>query len=151
MTLPISIRLALPIDHSALEALKVRASLANDSDRDVLIKGLCKIKLPLEQIFEGQVFIADLNGRILGFSVILPSKDGKIILDGLFVEPDFWKRGIGRELVQHASELTKSLGFHKLHVIGNPNAELFYKSCGFKTTEIIKTQFGIGIAMHKDL
>lgn len=151
MTLPILIRMAKPVEHTALQTLRVRASLANASDRDNLINALSEIKLPIEQIFAGQVFIAELNSRVLGFSVILPSGDEKIMLDGLFVEPDFWKHGIGRVLVQHASEFAKSSGFRKLHVIGNLNVEHFYKLYGFKTTEIIKTRFGCGLLMHKDL
>jgi hypothetical protein len=38
-----------------------------------------------------------------------------------------------------------------LHVIGNPHAEGFYNSCGFRVTGTVTTQFGIGLAMRKAL
>jgi len=38
-----------------------------------------------------------------------------------------------------------------LHVIGNPHAEGFYVSCGFRVTGTVTTQFGIGLAMRKAL
>lgn len=148
---PILIRKAIPIEHQALEDLKIRASLANENDRTALANAVSEIKLPPEKVFSGQVFVADVNSHILGFSIILPITDGTIVLEGLFVEPDFWNRGIGRALVQHASVLSSSLGFDRLHVIGNIHAENFYKLCGFKITEIIKTRFGTGLVMYKDL
>jgi hypothetical protein len=38
-----------------------------------------------------------------------------------------------------------------LHVIGNPHAEGFYVSCGFRVTGTFDTRFGVGLAMRRPL
>jgi hypothetical protein len=66
---PVRIRLALASEPRALEALQMRASLANPGDRE---------------------------GVVQGFAAILPREDGDVELDALFVEPNTWRRGCGR-------------------------------------------------------
>jgi predicted GNAT family acetyltransferase len=38
-----------------------------------------------------------------------------------------------------------------LHVIGNPHAEGFYRSCGFRVIGTVDTRFGPGLAMRRPL
>ena len=58
------------------------------------------IVMPPEQIAAGQVFVAERDAAIVGFAAVLPRADGDTELDGLFVEPEIWKSGIGRALVE---------------------------------------------------
>ena len=97
----LQIRLARPEERDALEALQWRASLANESDRPHLEGHPDAIHLPVDQIVRGQVFIAELGGRAVGFSAIV-AEEGHLELDGLFVEPDMWRRGVGAALVEVA-------------------------------------------------
>src|SRR5262245_16336817 len=69
----------------------------------------------------------------------------------LFVEPHRWKSGIGRALIEHCSEMGRVRGAAVLHVIGNPHAEGFYRSCGFVQTGTVATQFGEGLLMVRAL
>ncbi|MFL6731744.1 MAG: GNAT family N-acetyltransferase, partial [Sphingomicrobium sp.] len=46
----------------------------------------------------GQVIVAEMDGGIAGFAAVVGGE-----LDGLFVEPDLWGRGIGRALVDAAT------------------------------------------------
>jgi GNAT superfamily N-acetyltransferase len=147
----IVIRLAQQGERSSLEALQWRASLANPGDRDSLLANPDAIALPDEQIADGHVLVAQLDGVIVGFAAVLPRPDGNAELDALFVEPSLWKRGVGRLLVDHCADLARGRASRLLHVVGNPHAEGFYAACGFRTTGAIETRFGTGLAMQRGL
>src|SRR6476659_6181481 len=99
------IRTALPAERLRLEALQWRASLANSGDRDSLLANPDAISLPIEQIVDGHVFVAERHGVIVGFAAVLPRPDGDAELDALFVEPSLWKGGVGRLLVEHCTDV----------------------------------------------
>ena len=143
------IRPALPAEREALEALQLRASLSNASDREALLDHPDAIDLPLAQIAAGGVFVLEQNGAVAGFCAILPRPDGDTELDALFVEPSLMRRGIGRMLVEHCVEVARSAGSTALHVVGNPHAEQFYLACGFLTLGTFGTRFGPGLLMRR--
>ena len=147
----IVIRLALQAERSSLEALQWRASLANSGDRDSLLANPDAIVLPVEQIADGHVFVAQRDGVIVGFAAVLTRPDGDAELDALFVEPSLWKHGVGRLLVERCAEAARAGVSRILHVVGNPHAEAFYAACGFRTTGTVETRFGAGLAMERGL
>jgi GNAT superfamily N-acetyltransferase len=147
----VSIRPARPDDQKMLESLQWRASLGNPGDREALLANPDAIALPLEQIAAGGVFVAEHDGGVAGFAAVVPRPDGGAELDALFVEPRLWKQGIGRELVEHVAEVARLRAATVLHVVGNPHAERFYLSCGFRVTGTIDTRFGVGLAMRRPL
>jgi GNAT superfamily N-acetyltransferase len=147
----IVIRAAQLAERSSLEALQWRASLANSGDRESLLANPDAIALPLQQITDGYVFVAQHEGAIVGFAAILTRPDGNAELDALFVEPTLWKRGVGRLLVEHCADVARQRASRILHVVGNPHAEGFYAACGFRTTGTIETRFGAGLAMQRGL
>jgi GNAT superfamily N-acetyltransferase len=145
------IRPALEAERSSLEALQWRASLANSGDRESLLANPDAIALPLEQIEDGHVWVAQRDGAIVGFAAVLPRPDGNAELDALFVEPTLWKGGVGRLLVEQCAEVARRRASRILHVVGNPHAERFYVACGFRTTGTVETRFGAGLAMQRGL
>ena len=146
-----SIRTARPDEKQTLEALQRRSALNNLGDRDVLLAHLDAIELPACQIADGLVYVAEIDDKPVGFAALLPRSDEAMELDGLFVEPDFWRRGIGQALVAHCAANTREKGVIVLSVLGNPHAEAFYVSCGFKTEGTEKTPFGVGLRMNLTL
>ena len=143
----IQIRLARPEERDALEALQWRASLANDEDRPHLEAHPDAIHLPRDQIERGQVFVAELDGRAVGFSAIL-TEDGHLELDGLFVEPGMWRRGIGAALVEVTVHEARRQGMAVM-VVANPAAREFYERCGFTLEGEADTRFGPGLRMSR--
>ena len=146
-----TIRTAVSADRKALEALQWRASLNNPADREALLANPDAIELPIQQVEGGNVFLAEVAGSIKGFAAILPRQDGNSELDALFVEPDCWRQGIGRQLVEYCCSRAKTSGAAELHVVGNPHAQEFYQASGFKTLGTKKTRFGIGLLMKRVL
>jgi GNAT superfamily N-acetyltransferase len=141
------IRLASLGERERLVALQWRASLANVGDREALLANPNAVQLPTERIEAGWVIVAEDAGRPTGFAVVVPGPNRIVELEGLFVEPRFWRRGIGRMLVGHCIAMAKQLGARSLDVVGNPSVLNFYKSCGFRQTGNVRTQFGMAIAM----
>ena len=68
-------------------------------------------------------------GRILGFGTI-EGEPPAGELGMLFVDPDFIGRGVGGALFSHLAATATALGFHRLTIASDPNAEPFYLSKG---------------------
>lgn len=147
----IHLRPAVMSEQSILEALQRRASLNNPGDREVLLANPDAIALSPAQIADGFVFVAEQDGVIAGFSAVLPRKDAQMDLDGLFVDPDLQRRGIGRLLVEYAVDFARGQGASTLHVVGNPHAANFYRACGFEVSGTVATRFGAGLLCRRRL
>ena len=137
------LRLAEPEEHEALEELQRRASLELPDYREQLLANPDAIHLPPAQLANGQVIVAELDGAVAGFAAVVGGE-----LDGLFVEPGQWRRGIGRALVDAATQEARERGL-ALRVIANPTARGFYESCGFSVEGEEQTRFGPGLRMTK--
>jgi N-acetylglutamate synthase-like GNAT family acetyltransferase len=141
------IRPAEPLEHEALEELQQRASLALPEYREQLEAHPDAIHLPAEQVALGQVHVAEENGEILGFAALVMD-ERSAELDGLFVEPELWGRGIGRALVDHSAHLARRKGL-TLSVIAGPSARGFYEKCGFAVEGEAETRFGPALSMSR--
>ena len=142
------LRLARIEELGELEGLQRRASLALDEYREALLAHPDAIALPIEQIERGEVMVAEIDGRIAGFAVVL-DQDGTAELDGLFVEPDLWRRGIGSALVEDAVHDARSRGLSLMTVVANPSAKEFYERCGFTVEGSAETRFGPALRMSR--
>ena len=139
----LTLRIAEPHEHDELEDLQRRASLELPEYRDQLLDNPEAIHLPLAQLANGQVIVAEVDGEIAGFAALVAGE-----LDGLFVEPDLWGLGIGKALVDAATHEARRKGF-TLSVIANPRARGFYERCGFSVEGEEQTRFGPALRMTK--
>jgi GNAT superfamily N-acetyltransferase len=122
-----------------------------EEDRESLLAHPDAIELPLEQITGGRTVVAERDGELLGFSVVLRRDDGDAELDGLFVEPAQWRQGIGRMLVEQAEHIAARDGSANLWVIANTRALDFYNACGFVTVGEVQTRFRPAPRMRKPI
>jgi Acetyltransferase (GNAT) family len=88
----LNFRLSRASERYAPENLQWRASLVWEEDRDALLE---IPTLPIDQITEGRIIIAERLGETLGFAVVLPRDDGEAELNGFFVKLKLWRKGIG--------------------------------------------------------
>ena len=139
------IRDARPDEAPALEALQRRSSAIWDAYREQLEAHPDAIEeIPATEIAAGRVRVAvGRTGELLGFSAVLPAdEDGAVELDGLFVEPEALRRGVGRGLVADAADRARAAGAAALNVVGGPEGEPFYFACGFIRVADASTRFG---------
>ena len=120
-----------------------RASLALDAYRDDLLANPDAIELPMQQITDGDVIVAEADGIAAGFAAVVGGE-----LDGLFVDPIFWRRGIGRRLVEEAAHIARRRGL-TLTVVAGPEARPFYERCGFTVEGDAETRFGPAFRMSR--
>ena len=136
------IRAARPEEREALEDLQRRASLALDEYREQLVANPDAIELPAEHLASS--FVAEVDGTIAGFAVLLGGE-----LDGLFVDPQYWKQGIGTALVEAAVLEARRQGLTLVTVVASPTAKDFYEKCGFAMESETPTRFGPAIRMSR--
>lgn len=144
-------RPAATVEREALEALQWRASLTNPEDQAALLAHPDAIHLPVEEIEAGRVLVAEVDGTVAGFAAVQPHANGDLELDGLFVEPALFRRGVGRALIERCAALARDQGGEALHAIGNERAFAFYEACGFRFVEPRRTRFGPAVLLRRDL
>jgi GNAT superfamily N-acetyltransferase len=147
-----AIRDARPEEAPALAALQRRSADVWEEYRAQLAANPDAIEPPHRAIADGRVRVAaDASGLLLGFSVVLPIRDGRCELDDLFVEPEWMRQGVGRLLVADLTARAAAAGASHVDVIANPNALAFYERLGFETTGQASTRFGEAPRMSLEL
>jgi GNAT superfamily N-acetyltransferase len=141
------IRPALPAERAALEALQLRASLIWEDYRDDLAAHPEAISLTENAIEELRVRVATVAGEPVGFSEIVVVSDREWELEGLFVEPDAMRRGIGGRLLADVFELARDAGVRRVAVVAEPHAAAFYERNGFVREGDVPTRFGPAVRM----
>src|ERR1700759_3525615 len=126
-----TIRSARAAERGALEELQRRSSAHEPMYRAQLEAHPDAIELPAEQIAAGHVRVAEHDGMVVGFAVLLQRAGDECELDGLFVEPDRMRAGVGRRLVEDAAQLARERGATRIAVVANPQAVAFYEAVGF--------------------
>lgn len=138
----LDIRLARADDRQDLIELLWRASLSWDAVRKDLLDHPEAIDVDPEMIARNQVFVAEDAGRIVGFATIIPREGDDAELEGIFVEPSEWRKGIGTALLVQIEREGRAWGANRLHVLASANAEAFYAAAGFTKTGEQATALG---------
>jgi GNAT superfamily N-acetyltransferase len=146
------IRDARPTERDELSALHRRSSYVWQADRIHLDAHPDALGVPSEAIDEGRVRVAvGPAGVIVGFSVIAADSETTCVLDDLFVEPAFMRRGIGRALVEDAAARAAAAGNLQLTVVSHSRNFAFYESVGFVRGEPAGTRFGPATTLRRRL
>ena len=100
--------------------------------------------------------VADVDGFIAGFATTAPARDadaeGCGELYALYVDPDYWGRGIGAGLMKAARERLVELGFRQatLWVMkGNVRAEHYYTIDGWEADGRERTEVMWGVTVNE--
>ena len=145
---PVLIRDARPAEQRSQSESQGHASLHWESYREQLLAHPEVIELPLDQIVDGLARVAELGGDVVGFAVLFQPVDGACELDGLFVEPGRMGSGVGRALVEDATQIARQRGATRIDVVANPEAAGFYERVGFTGAAAVPTRFGPARRMH---
>ena len=127
-----SIRHAKPEEQRQLTRLCVRATVQAGYDEAFIDRVMPALTVTMPLITGGYVRVAENEaGKIVGVVTVTPTAVlGIAQLYGIFVDPPFWKRGIGRVLFEAAVTRAKELKAGALMIHAEPSAEGFYKRMG---------------------
>jgi GNAT superfamily N-acetyltransferase len=130
----VRLRAARPQEADSLTALALRSKA--DWGYDDAFMAACREELTLtpQEIGVRRTTVAEdsATGRVLGL-VTLEGEPPHAVLGMLFVEPAAMGRGVGRLLYEHALATAARLGFTRLSIDADPNAEPFYRAMGAVT------------------
>ncbi len=131
---PQDIRLATVDDADTMHALHTASvhALCRNVYSPEVIAGWLRNRTPsgYKGIEKGEMYVAESNGSVVGFSHVVP---GEIV--AIFVHPDHVREGIGSALVRHA--LIKARLNHRgeaIRIDSTLNAQRFYETLGFSKT-----------------
>lgn len=97
-----------------------------------------------EYLGRGSCFLAEQEGEVIGVYVLLPTRPGTIELVNVAVAESHQGQGIGKQLVLHAVETAKALGYQTIEV-GTGSTSIsqlaLYQKCGFRMTGIDRDFF----------
>ncbi len=154
------IRRARRADARAIEAIRIRGWQAAyryvfpPAELDRLEIDPSRIEDRLEDPPPGQAtYVADRDGELLGLAVIGPDRDDGELgeLYALYVDPDHWSTGVGRELMERVeSALADAYEEGVLWVLeGNVRARRFYEAAGWRCDGAEKPfeRFGVTTAV----
>lgn len=148
----VEIRIAHPEDRLDLIELQRRASLASEDEevRQKLQDNPDLIDLDEEMLANNEVLVAESGGRIVGFATIIAHDGNDAELEGLFVEPTEWRKGIGTALMHAIEREAAAWGASRMHVLANQNALAFYQAAGFSKIGDKRTDLGpVAVIMVK--
>ena len=111
---------------------------------DLLLLADPSQKLVEDYLQRGQCFIGTRNEQIVGVYVLLPTRPETVELVNVAVDERHQGKGFGKQLVEHAIQTSKELGFKTMEV-GTGNSSVgqlaLYQKCGFRITGIDRDFF----------
>jgi GNAT superfamily N-acetyltransferase len=80
-------------------------------------------------ISRNDVFAALVEGEIIGFYALATEPD-RLVLEHLWIAPEYIGRGAGRRLLRHALARAAELKAAAVEIVSDPHAESFYTKMG---------------------
>lgn len=125
----IRIRQAVPEEARQIGELALRSKAYWGYDADFMQACRPLLMLPPEYIATHPVFVIESQDGMLGFYSLLGTEH-EVELDHLFVAPGAIGQGYGKRLFRHAVATAAQLGFRRMVIESDPNAEPFYRTLG---------------------
>jgi N-acetylglutamate synthase-like GNAT family acetyltransferase len=128
------IRPAVPDEAETLTHLTWRSKAYWGYDEVFMAKARPVMAITPEMIRDNLYYVLETDSEIVGFYSLEKPADGEIVLENLFIEPDAIGAGYGKQLLQHALQTARDLGYHTVTLEADPNAESFYLKMGAERT-----------------
>lgn len=138
------VRQAGPDDHRQLNDVMRLASLAVESGKVLreLLEHPELLQLDTSLLSCGQVVLAESDGIPIGFASFALTSSIEAELDGMFVDPRHWRRGVGRMIFEAVERELSDRRIRRVRVVAGASAVAFYRSVGFSIIGEEKTALG---------
>ena len=91
---------------------------------------------------EGERWVAEMDSGIVAWAALAPLADGVVVLDHLWVDPAWMRRGVGSRLFGLAADRARELGAERMEWSAEPNALGFYEKMGGRKQRDHVTDWG---------
>lgn len=127
-----SVRQAKPEEQRELTRLSVRATMHAGYDEAFIDRTIPSLTITVPMISGNWVQVAqDNSSKVVGVVWVTPTAlQGIALLQGLYVDPGLWRRGIGRGLFGAAVARASEFKAGAIVINAEPSAEGFYKRMG---------------------
>jgi GNAT superfamily N-acetyltransferase len=127
----IEIRRAMPDEADQLTALAHAAKRHWNYPQEWIDSWAFDLTLTPQFIATNEVFVAIIAEAIAGCSALVVDEH-LAQLEHMWIYPKQMGRGVGRALFEHVLRRAGELGFSRLELSADPNAEAFYERMGAK-------------------
>lgn len=132
MSEKVTIRKAIETDAVRIHELHIESvrKLCSAVYSPEIIDGWLKNRRPegyIPGIWRGEMYVAELNGKIIGFGHAVP---GEIL--ATYVDPAYMRRGVGKMLMGHGMKMANVKAPGIIKIDSTLNARTFYEAMGFK-------------------
>ncbi len=125
----VRIRPARPDEAPALSALAMRSKAHWGYSEGFMESCRASLTIEPDHCDGSSLLVAKRDGQLVGFARVVGSPaDGE--LSDLWVDPDAMGHGVGRTLFKAITQQARQLGFRRLRIDSDPNAEAFYLHMG---------------------
>jgi N-acetylglutamate synthase-like GNAT family acetyltransferase len=131
IALVLQIRRARPEEAALLTELTVRSKAYWGYDDAFMERARPDLEFHASKFLpDFHVYILEAEGEPLGYCSLISVDSNTVELHDLFIEPRHIGKGYGKELWNYAVNLARGLGFSRLVLTADPNAEAFYARQG---------------------
>lgn len=128
--MPILVRAARVDEAELLSALALRSKAYWGYDEAFMASCRAELTVHPGMVEARPTLVAETpDGIVVGYAA-LDGRPPHGELAALFVDPSAIGSGVGRLLYEHATATARSLGFRRLSIDADPNAEPFYRAMG---------------------
>ncbi|API92606.1 putative N-acetyltransferase YvbK [Virgibacillus pantothenticus] len=111
---------------------------------ELLLEADPQKELVEEYLFRGECFIAEIDGKVAGVYVLLPTRPSTIELVNIAIAEEEQGKGYGKKLIADAIQKAKEKKCRIMEV-GTGNSSIgqlaMYQKCGFRITGVDKDFF----------
>lgn len=138
----VKIRKATEADAVRIHELHIESvrKLCNAVYSPEIIDGWLKNRRPegyIPGIWRGEMYVAELDGKIIGFGHAVP---GEIV--ATFVDPAYVRQGVGTVLMKYGLKKANVKAPGTIRIESTLNARKFYETFGFKVTQEMTVRRG---------
>ena len=123
---------ALKKDAQDLTELTIRSKSYWNYDQKQIETWRDELSVSEAYIIENHVYKLTENNTIMGYYSYYEINKSEVMLENLFVEPEYIGQGIGKRLMSDFLNRVINSGYQKVRLDADPNAENFYAKLGFK-------------------
>ena len=138
------IRPAVPSDAKSVKSAQYYAHQVSyrgylpDDYLDSIVFDDAVVERTAKKIKKGEYYVAEKNGKVVGFTCLCYPEDKTVEVQTLYVHPDFQRQGAGSALLNEICKIKKKAGYTKLvaWTIKNGPSLGFYHKKGFQPSSV---------------